>query len=324
MDQPRQPKDLQGLLKFCVEATKGEDAPDTESTIENMDPERRQWLEQALAGMSVDVVKELVEAIKVLNSSSVGDPNASDEEIEKIEYVFDCIGDWVGQVDMANNFHKIGGFIGLKNCLTSCHGSLRNQAANIIAELSQNNPYCQENFVKEKFLEMLFQIMKSDYEVQVKGMYAISCIVRENALAQEWFLQNNGPQIVLGSTMEKTKNEKLRTKACFFISAICEENGDLKQAFIDMGFPRQILTLMQLEEHQQNHEHMARALSVVLTDEVKKELVNSSELNLKSFLQERLELIKGQDEFNEERMYLLEIANACYGQSMTESKDVDR
>ena len=109
MDQPRQPKDLQGLLKFCVEATKGEDAPDTESTIENMDPERRQWLEQALAGMSVDVVKELVEAIKVLNSSSVRDPNASDEEIEKIEYVFDCIGDWVGQVDMANNFHKIGG-----------------------------------------------------------------------------------------------------------------------------------------------------------------------------------------------------------------------
>ena len=326
MDQPRQPKDLPGLLKFCVEATKAEDAPgDTESTIANMDPERRQWLEQALAGMSVDVVKELVEAIKVLNSSSVQDPNASEEDLEKIEYIFDCTGDWVGQVDMANNFHKIGGFDSLFKCLKSPHASVRNQAGNIIAELSQNNPYCQENFVKENFLELLFNILKSDYDVQVKAMYAISCIVRDSSMAQDKFLELNGPAVVMNTTME-SKSEKLRIKACFFISALCEENGAIKQAFIDMGLPRQILTLMQMEEHQQSHEHMTRALLVVLTDEVKKELVNSSELNLKTFLQERLDLIKGQEEFDEERMYLQEIAKACYGQFVkTDSKaDVDR
>jgi len=325
MDQPRQPKDLQGLLKFCIEATKAEDAPeDAEATLAAMDPQRRQWLEQALSGMSVDVIKELVEAIKVLNSPSVQDPNASEEEIEKIEYVFDCIGDWVGQVDMANNFHKVGGFDSLSKCLKSPHASVRCQAANIMAELSQNNPYCQENFVKEQFLELLFQILTSDVECQVKAMYAISCIIRECPMAQDKFLEMNGPSLVMNTTME-SKSDKLRIKACFFISALCEENPTVKKAFIDMGFPRQILTLMQMEDHQQSHEHMTRALLVVLTDEVKKELVNSSELNLKSFLQERLDAIKGQEEFDEERTYLQEIAKVCYGgQFVTDSKSVDR
>ena len=324
MSQPRQPKDLQGLLKFCIEATKAEDAPeDAEATLAAMDPQRRQWLEQALSGMSVDVIKELTDAIKILNSNTVQDPNANEDEIEKIEYVFECIGDWVGQIDMANNFHKIGGFSSLSRCLKSPHASIRNQAANAIAELAQNNPYCQENFVQDGFLDQLFHMLTNDPESQVKAMYAISCIIRECPSAQDKYLNMNGPSLVMNTTME-SKNEKLRIKACFFISAICEENKDVKKAFIDMGFPRQILTLMQMEDHQQSHEHMTRALLVVLTNEVKNELVNSSELNLKSFLCERLEVIKNQDEYDEEQNYLREIAKQCYGDNLSTSKGIDR
>ena len=55
---PRQPRDFEGLLKFCMEATKAEDAPeDPESALRGMDTERRQWLEQAFQSMSVDVIK---------------------------------------------------------------------------------------------------------------------------------------------------------------------------------------------------------------------------------------------------------------------------
>jgi len=79
-----------------------------------------------------------------------------------------------------------------------------------------------------------------------------------------------------------------------------------------------------MEEHQQSHEHMTRSLLVVLTNEVKKELIDSSELNLKSFLQERLEAIKDQEEFDEERMYLQEISKQCYGQNVCDLKNVDR
>merc|ERR1712107_829147 len=50
-EQPRQPKDLQGLLKFCMEATVNEDAPavpgDPAARLAAMEPERRAWLEEA-------------------------------------------------------------------------------------------------------------------------------------------------------------------------------------------------------------------------------------------------------------------------------------
>lgn len=37
-NQPRQPSDLQGLLRFAMEATKAEDAPN-QSTFQPLDPE---------------------------------------------------------------------------------------------------------------------------------------------------------------------------------------------------------------------------------------------------------------------------------------------
>ena len=43
---------MKGLLKFCFEATKGEDAPDIsdpEKVLNDMEPQRRRWLEEALA-----------------------------------------------------------------------------------------------------------------------------------------------------------------------------------------------------------------------------------------------------------------------------------
>ena len=94
--------------------------------------------------MSVDMVEQLAEGIKILNSSTA--------DLEKGE-ALDCLEDWVGQVDMAVNFHKIGGYTAMQRCLESSHASLRAGAAHLAAECSQNNPYCQERFIEEKFLE---------------------------------------------------------------------------------------------------------------------------------------------------------------------------
>ena len=326
--EPRQPRDLEGLLKFCMEATQSEDAPnDPNQTLENMNPERRQWLEQALSSMSVDVIKELTEAMKILQSPAVQDPNADQEEISKVEYAFDCIGDWVGQIDMANNFHKIGGFNVLKKCLKSPHDTIRCETANAIAELSQNNPYCQEKLVEDDFLPILMEILSSDKACQVKALYAISCITRECSLAQDKFFNDlNGLSLIINTTLVSDANERLRTKGCFYLSAICDENDQAKKTLIDMGLPRQILTLMQIEDHSQDHEHMARALWTVLknNEQVKNELVNSSELNLREFLTTRMEVLKDHPEFQEESDYLNQVAKECFGNGLNNMNDVDR
>ena len=272
--------------------------------------------------------------MKILQSPCVQDPNATEDEISHVEYVFECIGDWVGQIDMANNFHKIGGFHCLKKCLKSPHSSLRCEAANAIAELSQNNPYCQEKMVEEGFLPMLMDILSNDENCQIKALYAISCITRECSLAQDMFLNElNGPSLIMNTTLTMSTDQnrqtvdKLRTKACFYISSLCEENHQIKSTFVDMGLPRQILTLMQMEEHSQSHEHMARALLTVLknNEQVKSELVDSSELNLRDFLQSRIESLKGKPEFQEESDYLDEVAKECFGDTLKKSNlDVDR
>ena len=64
---------MKGLLKFCFEATKGEDAPDIsdpEKVLNDMEPQRRRWLEEALGSMSVDIVQQLTNGIKILNSEA--------------------------------------------------------------------------------------------------------------------------------------------------------------------------------------------------------------------------------------------------------------
>merc|ERR1719415_289232 len=110
--------------------------------------------------MTVDVVQQLAEGIKILSQSYIYNANATDDEVEE---AFEAIADWVGNIDMANNFHKIGGFVVLKRCIKSSPYSLiRWNAADTVAELSQNNPYCQEHFVKDGFIQDLIIMLQNE------------------------------------------------------------------------------------------------------------------------------------------------------------------
>merc|ERR1712018_533392 len=146
-EQLRQPKDLQGLLKFCMEATANEDAPavpaDPAARLAAMEPERRAWLEEALDKMSVDMGEQLGNGIKVLLDGGA--------DLETKEEVLDCLEDWLGTIDMACNFHKIGGFVAIQQCLDSPHASLRSGGAHLVGEIGQNNPYCQQRFLEGGF-----------------------------------------------------------------------------------------------------------------------------------------------------------------------------
>ena len=93
MADPRQPKDMPGLLKFCLEATRHEDAPagDPDKVLEEMDPEKKKWLEEALSSMAVDFVEQLANGIKILNSDTA-DLEDKEDVLDKLE---DC---WVTSI----------------------------------------------------------------------------------------------------------------------------------------------------------------------------------------------------------------------------------
>jgi hypothetical protein len=75
------------------------------------------------------------------------------------------------------DFHKIGGFCILRPSLDSSHGSLRWRAAEIIAELTQNNPYCQKRVLEAGLLPVLLSLVDTDdnQQVRIKALYALSC-----------------------------------------------------------------------------------------------------------------------------------------------------
>ena len=171
--------------------------------------------------MGVDVVEQLGNGIKILNSSSA--------DLDDKEEALDLLEDWVGQIDMAANFHKIGGYTALASCLESPHPSLRAGAAHLAAECGQNNEYCQERFVKEGFLDRFLRQVDGDTDdtARVKGLYAVSCICREYPAGLAELTRLDGWSVVVRAVQSDVK--KLRTKACFFLSAVAPTDQLVQQ-----------------------------------------------------------------------------------------------
>ena len=290
-DQPRQPKDMKGLLKFCLEATKAEDAPDIsdpEKILHDMEPEQKKWLEEALSSMSVDIVQQLTNGIRILNSE------AEDEEKEE---VLDLLEDWLGSIDMAINFHKIGGFSCLRKCLQSSSPGVRAGACHLMAEISQNNTYCQEKFVNEGFIQLLLQQLDSDSDsqCQVKALYAISCIARDSPETLTKLGDSDGWSVVLRAVQRD--NVKLVTKGCFFITASVVASSLAARQMLDMGMVTQLAGLL-AQEFSPHHEQVLAALRALMNSfqEAKEQ---AKEAGLERLLLQRREELRGQEEFEE-------------------------
>lgn len=292
---------MKGLLKFCLEATKGEDAPDIsdpEAVLQSMEADKRKWLEEALSSMAVDVVEQLSNAIKILNSDSA--------DLDEKEEVLDCLEDWICNIDMAVNFHKIGGFSSLLRCLQCPHPSLRSGASHLIAEISQNNPYCQEKFLADGFLQLLLTQLDEDEEehCQVKALYALSCIARDDPACLEKISQLDGWSVLLRAIQKDSV--KLRTKAGFFIRSAAMVCQKVTQQMVEMGLVIQLVFILQ-QKFESYHEHIISALSSLITrSPVAREEALAENLNLETLLISRLEVLGG----NEEHM---EYSEQCRG-----------
>lgn len=320
MDQPpRNPRDLQGLLKFCLETTKGEDAPDVSgSALESMDPERREWLRKAIEDMSVDVFQELAKCVEILSDHDV----IMNEEasVERPLYAFECIEDWVGQVDMANNFQRLGGFTALRLCLASPHERVAAGACHIVAELAQNNPHCQQALLDDKMLDEVLKIAKEDARtgVKTKALYAVSSTVRSFPPGYEAMKKLNGFEVVL--QLLQIDDVTLRTKACFLLASLMQEHPDLKAELTRMGLCELLFAVLN-EEHGTHHEHVARTLVAMLENNPEAvKACHDLPLNLSQLLEDRVKFLEGKEEFLEERDYCKELKKHFGGVK----DDVDR
>lgn len=293
----RTPKDLKGLMKFCLEATKSEDT--TSDGMAPMDEERKRWLEEALNAMTVNPVERMKGCIDCLK-------NTSSTEEEKIQALEELI-EWCENIDYSIDFHKIGGFELFPQLLSDEEAEVRWQTLELVACMVQNNPYCQKAVLQNKMLPLFLEILDKDDNptVKVKALYAVSCLVRDCPEAQKEFTDNDGFSVLMRAMQQDV--EKLKIKAAFMLSALCNNTPEYKDILCDIGMIDQLVGHLD-EEHCNFHEHvMSALLSIVQEHPRSVEECQRSELELHRKLQQRIQFLKDKDKFIEEKQYAEEL-----------------
>ncbi len=298
-----------------AEATKAEDAPSRDSALEAMDPERRDWLERVLKDMSVDVFQELGKCITALSDEAVvADRRAEDLSLQL--HAFDCVEDWVGQIDMANNFQRLGGFEALRGCLSSPHDELAAGACRVVAELAQNNPYCQEKLLEDGFLPALLQCARCLGEGEqpspgraTKSLSAVSCLVRGYEPARQQLKEGDGLSTVVRLLQQSPPSpggRRLRAKAAFFLAAlISEEDAEVSAALCKLGLPELLVALLNEDEEEEScsnwrEQVVAALLALSRTSKDAVSACKSLNADVQAIISRRLKAVQGKEEFQEE------------------------
>ncbi|KAL4236877.1 Hsp70-binding protein 1 [Mactra antiquata] len=307
--QPRMPKDVKGLLKFCAEtASSGQG----EDTLEPMSAERREWLEKAINDMTVSPVEEMKKCIEKIKDDKIDD----DDKIEALE----TLTEWCEHIDFAIDFHKIGGFVIFPLSFNSDDAEIRWQCLEVIASLVQMNPYCQAAVLQEGLLPVMLKILDTDNDptVKTKALYALSCLTRECTDALEQFISNDGFSYIMRAM--QTDISKLKIKSAFMLSSICTDNNKCKDTVCDTGMIDQLVGHLS-EEHSNFHEHLLSALLTIVRDHPRSlDECGRSELNLVSTLLQKQQDLKGKEEYQEELQYATELLGLLNTSNNTEQE----
>lgn len=164
--------------------------------------------------MSVNVIDEFFKAIQILQN------NTSLEE-DKITALH-LIGDYIDNIDFANSFIKVEGADILIKCMTETQKSVQITTINIVAEMCQNNPFCQKYFCEKGVIIFLLNFLNADdFDIVASSLYALSAIVRnfEPALAE--LQKQNGLERIVNCLNKECG--RVFVKACFLMTSISSE-----------------------------------------------------------------------------------------------------
>ena len=229
------------MLSYAIKAGGGTNSGNISSEAD------RKWLNEAVKNISAahtNLIDRLKECIQILEVAEVDQTIT----VADIEDTMEEIAGLCEDVDLARDFHKIGGFKIVVKYLHHSNLQLRYEAANVIATLAQNNDYCQDVLLKEyDILKHLLTLTLNhdselDRKVAIKSMYAISCLVRQNALGIKNFFACNGFSILLKGIQSKIP--KLQLKCIFLLCNLCKENSDVHDALNTDAYVSALLTTL--------------------------------------------------------------------------------
>lgn len=122
--------------------------------------------------MTIDVVEILQKQIEIIKKV---EKVTAEDDVQEYSNAIDIVLDYIDDIDIANDFHKIGGFMTLYPCLKCPSPKIRAQGCELLAVLCQNNPDCQKIVLDNEFLPMLLRLIENDDDriVVTKSLYAL-------------------------------------------------------------------------------------------------------------------------------------------------------
>ncbi|KAI0237726.1 Hsp70-binding protein 1 [Lamellibrachia satsuma] len=304
------PANWKGMLKFCIENTATED---TTSQPTPMDEETKKWLQEVFASVSEnDPVKQMAENVQKLQQ-----PCEIEDDVQEHVDLLDETQALCEDIDLANDFHKMGAYSVLDQLLRSDHADIRWRAAQLFATVVQNNPYCQQKALEANLLPLLAQKVDNDVSmlVRVKALYAVSCLVRQFPEGEEAFVSVDGFSVLMRAM--QSDEEKLQVKAAFLLANIMLSDPKHKDTLCDMGMIEQLINLLRCEQAAY-HEHLVRALVNLVTDHCRSlEECRRSELALYNLLKQLFSDLQGKPEFQEELEHCQELHRLCFDKTPT-------
>ncbi|XP_035674214.1 hsp70-binding protein 1-like [Branchiostoma floridae] len=305
---PRNPN-LEGVLRYAIENTP-ENAGDTPVSPGPMDVNRRQWLGAALhqfAQTAQDDVEQMKTCLQTL-------AEGGEDHIEEKETAMEELMDLCCSIDNAQDLHKMGGLVLVISYLKHRNSGLRWRAGDVIATVTQNNPFCQAAALELAALPTLLELVDTDPDsnVRVKALYAISRLTGSCEEAQQRLVEHDGFSVLMRAMQSDT--EKLKVKAAFLLRNLCLSNPQHKDTLCNMGMVTQLASMLQTE-HNTFHEHLMGALVALVTGN--RQAVKDCrqpQLRLKQVLTDRIEHLKGREEFQEEMEYCQQLLHICFSQ----------
>lgn len=220
-------RNLQGLLRWSASLeTDGAVAPN------DMDPEKREYLERLMETMTASKVDEMAGIFGVMQLQD-GDPGAgTTEELTQVKLeALEALQDIIEDIDNASDFVKIGG-VGV--CYAALHHAavpIRLQAIGCLAAAAQNNPLVQHHLFETGALDKFTAILTApDPECSPalleRAVRGLSCLVRGEPKIIEAFVRKGGDTMLadlLGTSQAAATVDGLRTKVAYLAASLAQD-----------------------------------------------------------------------------------------------------
>jgi len=218
------------LLKFALK-NQAEYSNQTSVEIQNRNENEKKFLKGAIENYMkshkspTDEMIEVLEVIKNLIAEKLVVKNQTE-----LLNLLEILGEQAENIDVACDLHKVKGFddVVFRLMLDSdVADEVRGWCANVVGCAAQNNPYCQEKlFVANVIQSLLSMTSHNHLEItQVKSVFAISALIRQNDKILEKFLKDpaNINTLINNCLLYQDKNvyfSKFQKKVLFLLKSL--------------------------------------------------------------------------------------------------------